>query len=190
VDVQSDFCPGGALPVAHADEIIPRLNAVIRSFARAGKPILFTRDWHPKNHCSFESEGGIWPPHCVRGRAGARFHPGLLVPPGATIISKGTKPEVEAYSGFEGTHLEERLRRLGVRELVVGGLATDYCVKRTVLDGLKDGLSVAVLSDCVKGVNVGKNDSAKAMKLMVKSGAVKISSAGIIRRVRAAGGSK
>ncbi len=185
VDVQNDFCPGGALPVEHGDEIVPRINAVTESFRSAGMPIFFTRDWHPRDHRSFKSQGGVWPPHCVKGQPGARFHPKLIVPAGATIISKGTRPKIEAYSGFQGTTLAERLRGLGVGGIVVGGLATDYCVKNTVIDGLKEGFCVAVLADCVRGVNLRKGDSAEALKLMVGDGAVKTSSSQAIRNVRA-----
>lgn len=180
VDVQNDFCPGGALPVAKGDEIIPKLNAVIQSFEHRGLPVFFTRDWHPKDHCSFVSQGGIWPAHCVKGSRGARFHPDLFVPTEAHVISKATRRNFEAYSAFQGTTLERRLRDLGVRRLVVGGLATDYCVKNTVLDGLAAGFGVDLMTDCVKGVNLKKNDSAAAIREMVTRGAELTSVAAVI----------
>jgi nicotinamidase/pyrazinamidase len=171
VDVQMDFCPGGALAVRHGDQVVPRLNGIIRTFEESGLPIFFTRDWHPLDHVSFRSKKGPWPPHCVQGSAGANFHPELDVPHDAEIISKGDRPSEEAYSGFQGTDLEARLKRLGVDELFVGGLATDYCVKETTLDALRAGFDVEVLKDCVKPVDVKQGDGARALAEMQKEGA-------------------
>ncbi|HXW36787.1 MAG TPA: isochorismatase family protein, partial [Nitrososphaerales archaeon] len=134
VDVQRDFCPGGALAVKDGDAMVSRINRLTEAFVSVSMPVYFTRDWHPRNHCSFKGQGGIWPPHCVRGTAGAKFASGLLVPPGAVVISKGTKPDQEAYSGFQGTHLAEMMNDKGVTKIFAVGLATDYCVKNTVLD--------------------------------------------------------
>jgi nicotinamidase/pyrazinamidase len=183
IDVQNDFCPGGSLPVAHGDEIIPKINAVVRVFRRAALPMFFTRDWHPRNHCSFMSQGGEWPPHCIKDTLGAEFHRGLVVPPGARIISKATRSDAEAYSGFQGTRLAKDLQNLKVRELFVGGLATDYCVKNTVLDALGAGFTAYILSDCLKGVNLKRTDSATATRVMVARGAKPITSKGAIRRM-------
>ena len=171
VDVQRDFCPGGALAVRYGDQVVPRLNRTVEAFEKAGFPLFFTRDWHPPNHISFRSRGGPWPPHCVQGSRGAGFHPDLLVPEGAVIISKGDEPSKEAYSGFQGTDLEARLKRLGVEQVFVGGLATDYCVKETALDARRAGFAVEVLKDCVRPVDVRPGDGAKALKEMRKAGA-------------------
>ncbi len=176
VDVQRDFCPGGALAVKDGDKVVPKLNNVIESFIRAGLPVFFTRDWHPPNHMSFKSQGGVWPPHCVEGTRGAEFHPELRVPKGAVVISKGTEPKREAYSGFQGTDLEKRLKDLGVGEIVVGGLTTDYCVRQSSLDALKAGFKVKVLEDCIKGVNLHDNDSKLALTEIVDKGAELVSS--------------
>jgi nicotinamidase/pyrazinamidase len=171
VDVQVDFCPGGALAVRYGDQVIPRLNRVIEAFEGSGIPVFFTRDWHPPNHVSFRSQGGQWPPHCVQGSPGAKFHPGLHVPRDTEVISKGDRPAKEAYSGFQGTDLEARLEKLEVKELFIGGLATDYCVKETTLDALRAGFSVGVLKDCVRPVDVRPGDGARALAEMRKAGA-------------------
>ena len=176
VDVQNDFCPGGALAVKGGDEVVPKLNKVIRAFSKAGLPVFFTRDWHPPNHRSFKSQGGIWPPHCVRGTPGAEFHPGLRVPPQAAVISKGTKPKFEAYSGFQGTELERRLKELGVKRILIGGLTTDYCVKESSLDAMDAGFEVMVLRDCIRGVNLHPHDSELAIRKIVARGAVLLDS--------------
>jgi nicotinamidase/pyrazinamidase len=169
--VQVDFCPGGTLAVKHGDRIIPQLNSTIRVFDEAHLPIYFTRDWHPRNHCSFVSQGGIWPSHCVKNTGGAKFHPELQIPLNATIVNKGTKAHSEAYSGFQGTVLAKDLEKLNVEEVFVGGLATDYCIKNTVLDALDLGFSVVLLTDCIRGVDVKSGDSVDAVKLMVGKGA-------------------
>lgn len=174
VDVQVDFCPGGALPVPEGDKIIPVLNEYIRRFNTAGALIVATRDWHPPNHKSFREYGGLWPPHCVQGTRGAEFHPELRLPEGALIISKATDPEEEAYSGFEGTDLNEMLRRAGVKRVFVGGLATEYCVKSTVLDALKYGFEVFLLEDAVKGIDVNPGDVERAIKEMLNKGVRKL----------------
>jgi nicotinamidase/pyrazinamidase len=171
VDVQRDFCPGGALPVRGGDKIIPAVNELIRAFEKAGLPIFFTRDWHPRDHISFEAEGGPWPPHCVRNTPGASFHPSLVVPGDAEVIDKGTLQAKEAYSGFQGTGLAQKLRDLHVKQIYVAGLATDYCVKNTVLDGAAQGFETYVITDCVKGVNLKRTDSATALRTMLSRGA-------------------
>ena len=171
IDVQRDFCPGGALAVKFGDQVVPRLNRVIAAFEKAGFPLFFTRDWHPSDHVSFHKSGGPWPPHCVQGSPGAGFHPDLLVPEKAVIISKGDEPAKEAYSGFQGTDLEARLKELGVEEVFIGGLATDYCVKETALDALRAGFAVDLLKDCVRPVDVAPGDGAKALEEMRMAGA-------------------
>ena len=173
VDVQNDFCPGGALPVTDGDKIVPILNVYIKRFREEGAPVFATRDWHPNDHISFEENGGIWPPHCVQGTSGAQFHPGLDISGDVEIVLKGTSPKDEAYSGFQGTDLAAELKKKGIKTLYIGGLATDYCVKHTVLDALKEGFSVFFLDDGSKGVEVKPGDSKKAIDDMISAGAKK-----------------
>ena len=177
VDVQVDFCPGGALGVEHGGDVVPRLNRVIDTFGELGLPIFFTRDWHPSNHVSFKAQGGPWPPHCVQGSAGAEFHPDLRVPRDAVIVSKGESPSKEAYSGFQGTDLGTRLGKLKVVEVLVGGLATDYCVKETALDAIRAGFAVDVLEDCVKAVEAKPGDGDRALVEIREAGAKLLTSA-------------
>jgi nicotinamidase/pyrazinamidase len=174
VDVQNDFCRGGALAVPDGDAVVPVLNSYIAIFEAAGAPVFFTRDWHPADHSSFTAQGGPWPPHCVQDTAGAAFHPKLAVPEGAQIVSAGYEPEAAGYSGFEGTDLGEQLEALSVRRLLVGGLATDYCVKHTVLEALSKGYEVHVLLDAVRGVEVRPGDSRRALEEMKARGAREI----------------
>ena len=134
VDVQNDFCAGGALAVPDGDAVAPVLNDWIAAAQAAGAPVFASRDWHPADHISFQAQGGPWPPHCVQGTSGAAFHPGLRLPADVGVVSKGTEPDVEGYSAFERTDFAERLRAAGVRRLWVGGLARDYCVRASVLD--------------------------------------------------------
>ena len=176
VDIQRDFCPGGALPVADGDKIIPAVNELVRAFEKAGLPVFFTRDWHPRNHVSFKSNGGPWPPHCVQNTPGASFHQSLAVPAGAEVIDKGTLQSEDAYSGFQGTDLARKLHNFGVKRIYVAGLATDYCVKNTVLDGAAQGFETYVLTDCVRGVNLKRTDSATALRAMLSRGARKTTS--------------
>lgn len=171
VDVQKDFLPGGALAVPRGDEVVPAINALAEHFAARGLPIFATRDWHPENHCSFREQGGPWPPHCVQGTPGAEFADDLRLPPDAEIVSKATTREKDAYSGFEGTDLEERLRRRGVKRLFVGGLATDYCVLNTVLDARRLGFETYVLEDAIRAVDVHPEDGEKALARMREAGA-------------------
>lgn len=185
VDVQNDFCPGGSLAVRRADDVVPKLNKVIEAFHKAGLPIFYSRDWHPRNHMSFKDQGGIWPSHCVKGTSGARFHPNLEITRGARIISKATTQDFEAYSAFQGTNLEKQLKSLGVDDVVLGGLTTDYCVKESSIDGLKAGFRVAVLKDCIKGVELKKGDSAAALKEVRKRGATLLTSDQAIESVSA-----
>ncbi|MCW4038902.1 MAG: nicotinamidase [Candidatus Bathyarchaeota archaeon] len=171
IDVQRDFCPGGSLPVPEGEDVIPLLNQYIRKFMQAGAPIFATRDWHPPHHISFKPQGGPWPPHCVQHTEGAEFHSGLKLPEGTKIVSKALEPTEEAYSGFEGTCLAEKLTKMGIRRLFIGGLATDYCVKNTVLDALDLGFDVVLLEDAIKGVDVTVGDSENAIREMIDRGA-------------------
>ncbi len=175
VDVQHDFLPGGALPVPRGNEVVPHLNGYIALFRSRGLPVFATRDWHPPDHCSFVGQGGPWPPHCVAGSAGARFADDLALPEDVTIISKDTGREQNTYSGFEDTDLGARLRRLGVRRLFIGGLATDYCVLNTVRDALRLGFGVFLLDDAVRAVDVDPGDGRRARKTMLELGALPLS---------------
>ena len=168
--MQVDFCPGGALAVKDGDRVVPGLNRVIEAFERRGLPIFFTRDWHPSDHISFRSQGGIWPPHCVQGTPGAEFQPGLKIPRDGVVISKGSSRDAEAYSGFRGTDLEQRLRGLGVDEVFLGGLATDYCVRESALDARKAGFSVTVIEDCTRAVDARPGDGERALADMRRAG--------------------
>jgi nicotinamidase/pyrazinamidase len=171
VDVQRDFFPGGALAAPSAEEIIPAVNRLIGHFRRAALPVFATRDWHPENHCSFREEGGPWPRHCVAGTRGAAFHPEIDIPESVTVVSTATDPKKEAYSGFDGTNLSSQLRHLGVSEVIVAGLATEYCVKATVLDALREGLDVIVARDGIRAVEVEPGDGEKAIREMQEAGA-------------------
>lgn len=171
VDVQRDFLPGGALGVPAGDEVVAPLNRVIEAFAAADLPVFFSRDWHPANHCSFRAQGGPWPPHCVAGTDGANFAPELRVPPKSVVVSKATAPEQDAYSAFQGTTLAAQLGAAGVKRVVVGGLATDYCVKATVLDARRHGFEVEVLDDAIRAVEVASGDGARALAEMREQGA-------------------
>ena len=175
VDVQRDFCSGGALSVPEGEKIIPVLNRYIEKFSKAGVLIVATRDWHPPNHVSFKNYGGTWPPHCIQGTSGADFHPDLKLPKEAKIVSKASSADKEAYSGFDGTDLERELKDAGIRRVFIGGLATDYCVKSTVLDALNLGFETVLLLDAIKGVDVNPGDSERAVREMLEGGAKKVS---------------
>lgn len=172
VDVQNDFCPGGALAMKEGDRVVSVFNRYIELFEKSGGPIYAARDWHPKNHSSFKAQGGPWPPHCVQETEGANFHPDLKLPAHAIIISKGWRVEDDSYSEFEGTNLELYLKRKGIRRVLVGGLATDYCVKNTVLDARRLGFETYLLVDVSRGIDVKKGDSEKAIEGMKKAGAI------------------
>ena len=171
VDVQRDFLPGGALAVPDGDRVVPAINRYLGRFEREGRLVVLTRDWHPADHVSFRAQGGPWPPHCVAGTPGAGFAPGLDLPAMAQVVSKATRPDAEAYSGFEGTELAARLRQQGVKRLFIGGLATDYCVRATVLDALREGFEVWLLADAVRAVDVQPGDGERAEQAMAQAGA-------------------
>ena len=175
VDVQNDFCPGGALGVQDGNRVVPVLNRYIEKFAQAGLPILVTRDWHPPRTTHFNTAGGLWPPHCVQGSKGAEFHPGLNITSDAIVLSKGMAVDEDSYSGFDavdsrGVVLKDVLRQSGIERIYIGGLATDYCVKETVLDGLRQGFQVVLLQDGICGVNLQPEDSDQAIDAMIEAG--------------------
>jgi nicotinamidase/pyrazinamidase len=161
-DVPRDFLPGGSLAVPGGDAVVPVLNRYLAVWRARGLPVVATRDWHPPDHCSFHARGGPWPVHCVAGTRGAEFDPGLALPPDAIVVSKATAPEREAYSAFEGTDLDLRLRAAGVRRLFVGGVATEYCVASTVRDAVARGYRVVVLRDAVRAIDPGAAQEAEA----------------------------
>lgn len=171
VDPQVDFLPGGSLPVPRGEEVVPALNAWLDAFAAAGLPVFATRDWHPPDHCSFRAQGGPWPAHCVAGSAGAAFAPGLRLPRGARIVSKADAPEREDYSAFSATDLEAQLRARGARRLFIGGLATEYCVLRTVEDALARGFEVRLIEEAVRAVEARPGDGRRALDKMRGLGA-------------------
>ncbi len=171
VDVQNDFLPGGNLGVPEGDAVVPIMNRYLALFRQSKLPIYATRDWHPEGHCSFKAQGGPWPPHCVANSQGAAFAEDLHLGDDVTVISKATTVERDAYSGFEGTDLAERLRKQKVNRLFIGGLATDYCVLNTVKDALKEGFKVLLLADGIRGVEVNAGDSEKATNEMHALGA-------------------
>jgi nicotinamidase/pyrazinamidase len=176
VDVQRDFCEGGALAVPNASAIIPVLNRYAERFAAAKLPVIATRDWHPAASHHFQQQGGQWPPHCIRDSIGASFHPDLRLPSTTVVISKGIGEDDEGYSGFQGTTPEGRslldlLREQQVGQVCIGGLATDYCVRATVLDALKAGFATTLLIDACRGVNRRPSDAEEAIEAMVRAGA-------------------
>ena len=175
VDVQNDFLPGGNLAVPDGDAVIAPLNQYIESFHSKGLPIYATRDWHPLDHCSFKQRGGIWPPHCVAGTSGADFSALLKLPPETIVISKAATPNKDAYSGFEGTTLDQQLREQGIKRLFIGGLATDYCVLNTVKDALGKRYDVFLLQDAMRAVNVKPDDGDEAKQEMSRLGAIPVS---------------
>ena len=174
VDVQNDFLPGGRLAVASGDAVVPVLNRYLALAAARQMPVYASRDWHPANHCSFRPQGGPWPGHCVAGTRGARFAPGLKLPQDAIIIDKGTAPRREAYSAFEGTELASLLRATQVRRVLVGGLATDYCVLSTVRDALAQGFEVLLLRDAIRAVDINPDDGGRAEREMQRLGATSV----------------
>jgi nicotinamidase/pyrazinamidase len=169
VDFQNDFTPGGALAVREGDRIAGRVNEL------AADPrfqlVVATRDWHPPDHGSFQERGGPWPVHCVRDTEGAQLHPALEQQNVDLVIDKGTDPSTEGYSGFDGTNLGELLEERGIDQVTVVGLATDYCVKNTALDALREGLDVSVDSEAVRGVDVDEGDSEHALEELRSAGA-------------------
>ena len=176
VDVQNDFCPGGALPVPEGDRVVPVLNRYVERFRDRGLPIYASRDWHPRETRHFRSGGGQWPPHCVAGTRGAEFHAGLELGTGVDVVSKGIDPADDGYSAFEaetesGQSLPDSLEARGIGRLFVGGLATDYCVRASVLDAAARGLRPVLLLDAIRGIDVEEGDQARAIDEMLRAGA-------------------
>lgn len=170
VDVQNDFCPGGTLAVPRGDEVIAPLNKLIDEFLKRGDPVFKSRDWHPPTTKHFAAYGGVWPVHCVQHTNGAEFHPALRHDPRIKGISKGTD-DADGYSAFDQTELASELHQQGVEEVVVGGLATDYCVKNTVVDAIKHGFRVKAVEDAMRAVELQPGDGEKAIQQMREAGA-------------------
>jgi nicotinamidase/pyrazinamidase len=183
VDIQNDFCPGGALAVAEGDEIIEVVNRLMPRFPL----VISTQDWHPANHVSFKEQGGPWPPHCVQGTRGAELHAALDTSRIAHYFRKAATPEKDAYSEFEGSDaqghsLNDVLKSGGVKKVYVVGLATDYCVKATALDALELGYEVFAVTDAMRAVNVSSEDGALALEEMKNRGARLVTSDDLLAR--------
>jgi nicotinamidase/pyrazinamidase len=161
VDFQNDFTPGGALAVPDGDQVAARLNEL----AASGDYdlVVATRDWHPPDHGSFSAQGGIWPEHCVAGTDGAELHPDLDAARVDVVVDKGRDPSTEGYSGFDGTDLAAILRERGIDRITVAGLATDYCVRATALDALREGFAVTLDSAASRGIDAKPGDVERAL---------------------------
>jgi len=168
IDFQNDFCPGGALPVADGDAIAPCVNELLDS----GRfdLVVATRDWHPANHASFVEQGGPWPPHCVQGSQGAALHASLDRSRIDHIVDVGTGVDDEGYSGFEKSNLAQLLKDADIDSVTVVGLATDYCVRATALDALREGFDVTVDRAGVRGIDVNPGDSERALGEVTAAG--------------------
>jgi nicotinamidase/pyrazinamidase len=176
VDMQKDFCPGGALAVPGADRIVPSLNRYLADARARDMPVYASRDWHPPVTSHFKEFGGEWPPHCVQDSEGARFHADLRLPSDAIVIAKGDDPSAAGYSAFEG-HTADGATLLGdlqhrhVTRLYVSGVATDYCVRATALDALRNGFDVRILSDAIAGIDLDPGDVDRALGELTQAGA-------------------
>ena len=176
VDVQNDFCPGGALAVRDGDQVVPVLRGLAARFGALGLPVYASRDWHPADSRHFATHGGAWPAHCVQGTEGARLREDLELPRSAAVVTKGQGVDDQGYTAMVGEvagrgSLVDDLRARGVDRLYVGGLATDYCVRYTVLDALQRGFDVTVLTDAVRAVDVTPGDGARALEELHAAGA-------------------
>ena len=176
LDVQKDFCRGGALAVPDGDKVVPVINRLQDLFTT----VFFTRDWHPPGHVSFsanpEFKDGSWPRHCLAGSDGAAFHPQLKVPLYAKVIDKATRKDRESYSAFDAVDLADDLRSQQIDRLFIAGLATSYCVKFTVLAGLKEGFRMVVIADACRGIDVPAGAVQQALDEMADAGALVVNS--------------
>lgn len=174
VDLQNDFLPGGALAVPRGDLVIDPINALIDVYHGRGLPVYASRDWHPDAHCSFSAQGGPWPPHCVAGSEGAAFSGALRLPPDAIVVSKAATAAEDAYSAFSGTGLARSMLADGITRLAVCGLATDYCVLNTVLDGIEAGFEMLLVLEATRAVELAPGDGDRAIARMLTRGAVPV----------------
>jgi nicotinamidase/pyrazinamidase len=170
VDVQNDFCPGGALAVPNGDQVIPLLNDWVRQAVASNATIVASRDWHPPHHISFRDQGGEWPPHCIQNTPGANLHPNLKLPEETLFVSKGSDINKDNYSAFEDTGLGSQLRDRGIDRIWIGGLAQDVCVNATVLDGLKEGFEVHLITSATRAVD--PDSSKQTLQTMKEAGAI------------------
>ncbi len=177
VDVQNEFCPGGTLAVSQGDEVVEPLNEQIDKFLERGAPVYLSRDWHPAKTKHFKEFGGTWPVHCVQNTKGAEFHPALRKDPRIKVVSKGLG-DTDCYSAFDETGLAAHLHQQGVEEVVVGGLATDYCVKATVLAAIENGFKVKALENAMRAVDLQPGDGERAIEEMRAAGAEIIEGSG------------
>lgn len=169
VEMQKDFCPGGALPVEGGDEIVPVINRWIAEAETKGIPVYASRDWHPAGHISFKEAGGLWPPHCIQDSDGAQFHPDLALPDSTVIVTKGVRFDQDQYSAFDQTGLAVQLRKDSIRRLWVAGLAEDVCVLATVLDACNEGFEVVLIEKGTRPLTAKGGE--KARRQMKDAGA-------------------
>lgn len=167
VDPQNDFLPGGSLAVPNGNRIFDPINRLMPLFSY----VVATRDWHPKSHAYFQANGGPWPWHCLARTRGAQFSTRLASEQIDDVVSKGTDPKTDGYSGFAATDLSERLRAHGVDRVFIAGLATDYCVRATALDALASGFRVVVLTDAIAAIDAKPGDEQRALDDMRSAGA-------------------
>ena len=170
IDVQNDFCPGGALPIENGDAVVPVLNEWISSASQSDTPVSLSRDWHPAKHMSFESEGGDWPSHCIQDTDGASFHPELSLPEGAVVVTKGTRFDKDQHSAFDETGLDDELRKRGIGRVWVAGLALDVCVHATALDAVRAGFEVHLIEAATRPVT--SKGGAKALEELKRAGVI------------------
>ena len=166
VDVQNDFCAGGALAVPDGDAVVEPINRLMEQIP----VVVATRDWHPPDHHSFLAQGGPWPPHCVQGSTGAELHPGLDVGRIDAVVDAGYEPDLEGYSGFEETDLEQLLREREVDTVHVAGLALDYCVRATALDARERGFDVILHVDATRAIEAQPGDSERTLEELRQAG--------------------
>jgi nicotinate phosphoribosyltransferase len=171
VDLQKDFCPGGALAVPEGDAVVGELNQWIDAATQAEAPVVASRDWHPEGHCSFAEQGGPWPPHCIEGTPGAAIHADLRLPETAHLVNKGVEIDRDNYSAFDDTGLADWLRERGVRRIFIGGLAQEVCVRATVLDAVKEGFQAHLILDATRSIDQRPGDGLRAVDAMQAAGA-------------------
>lgn len=169
VDVQKDFCPGGALPVENGDQVVPVINRWISAAEAGNVPVYASRDWHPLGHISFKERGGPWPPHCIQDSDGAKFHPDLALPDSTLLVTKGVRFDQDQNSAFDQTGLADQFRRDGIRRLWVAGLAEDVCVLASVLDGRREGFEMVLIENGTRPIT--SESGQKARQQMQDAGA-------------------
>ncbi|OGF97807.1 MAG: hypothetical protein A2Z86_03495 [Candidatus Glassbacteria bacterium GWA2_58_10] len=166
VDMQVDFCAGGALAAHDTVSMLETVNALIDEYTDKNKLVIFSRDWHPSDHCSFREQGGQWPTHCVAGTPGAEFHPRLRLPSCSLVVSKATARDKEAYSAFDGTGLAALLDNLGIQSLALCGIATEYCVRATFEDAVRNNFHVIVRQSAIRPVSPGSPEEKEALGII------------------------